>query len=369
MPLLRTPFAVQELVDYCIDFLHTCTPELKACALVSRSWSPAAQMHLFNCISIGFGVITTPDDLETIIRRWHCVCEVLSTSAKHREWVDSLEVDLHTASPDILIALSDLYFPRIRRIYTACKWSASETTTAIQKLFSHQTLSQVELYGSFDSLLGFTQIFENCSRHIKTVSFWQVYIGSNSSIEHLPPCETKIPIEVLSLLQSDTIHHWLNSPQCPFEFSTLKHLALDLESASVLDQPAISGILPRTERLSIQRPFPTENVTTTISLVPFTNLTYLELANPSDEFSWALQILSTLPRTNRVEIIRFPAPDTRFPDGQSGPEVDKLVLALRSPHLRAVELLYPPNAPPPVPAPEEHLLLLKALNLVRVRYS
>ena len=37
-----------EVMDRIIDFLYDCRPALRACSLVSPSWLPAAQFHLFN---------------------------------------------------------------------------------------------------------------------------------------------------------------------------------------------------------------------------------------------------------------------------------------------------------------------------------
>ncbi|KAJ7144158.1 hypothetical protein C8R44DRAFT_759548 [Mycena epipterygia] len=49
------PLDIQELLDQGIVLLHNSAPDLKACALVSRSWAGAAQRHLFRTISLMVG--------------------------------------------------------------------------------------------------------------------------------------------------------------------------------------------------------------------------------------------------------------------------------------------------------------------------
>ncbi|KAJ7662557.1 hypothetical protein DFH06DRAFT_1396626 [Mycena polygramma] len=49
---MQSPFAVQDLVDYLMDFLCHSKADLKTCALVCRSWLYPAQSHLFRRISI-----------------------------------------------------------------------------------------------------------------------------------------------------------------------------------------------------------------------------------------------------------------------------------------------------------------------------
>ncbi|EIW78455.1 hypothetical protein CONPUDRAFT_167459 [Coniophora puteana RWD-64-598 SS2] len=49
--LHRSPIP-PEMTDYIIDHLHDDTPALGACALVCRSWLPAARFHLFSSVSV-----------------------------------------------------------------------------------------------------------------------------------------------------------------------------------------------------------------------------------------------------------------------------------------------------------------------------
>ncbi|KAI8981268.1 hypothetical protein BD414DRAFT_420185 [Trametes punicea] len=48
-----------ELTDYIIDFLYSDARTLATCALVCRSWTPAARFHLFRSIVLHDHTFTT----------------------------------------------------------------------------------------------------------------------------------------------------------------------------------------------------------------------------------------------------------------------------------------------------------------------
>ncbi|KAJ7301825.1 hypothetical protein DFH08DRAFT_95993 [Mycena albidolilacea] len=127
--MLEGPFALQELIDYCLDFLHASGPDLKRCALVSRHWTNTCQKHLFSHIIIGSPGYSYEDSTFLAIRRrCHLRCEVLSTSPRLLGLVKSLQTHLDAIPPETLISFAKLSFPSLRRIIVSGTWIPASAT-------------------------------------------------------------------------------------------------------------------------------------------------------------------------------------------------------------------------------------------------
>ncbi|KAJ6527905.1 hypothetical protein DFH09DRAFT_1371364 [Mycena vulgaris] len=362
-----SPMDVQELVDYCIDFHFASAPELKACALVSRSWTQTAQMHLFNHVIIG-----SPGFYQTnlpSLNRLRCsrLFEVLNASSRLIRWIESIQIHLNTVPPDVLDILSTFPLVRLRRIVVAGTWSPRSVSVidAIQELLSLGTLTELSISGNFDYLSEFTQVLERCSPNIKEVSFCAVQIGRRSAnaLGDLPPSERRIEVNGLDLSWSEGIHDWLNSPQCPFDFTNLKRLRLH-ENTSLLQWPAFAPSIPRVEHLQFQPRIPGPPL---IDLAPFTNLKSIEILVTNEyDVSLALQVLSTMAPLNHIHTLRLRLPHTGIPDADLGAEIDTQIVALPLPHLQAVELVYRPAARARI---MKRLPLLNARKLVRLYFA
>ncbi|KAJ6564468.1 hypothetical protein B0H19DRAFT_78903 [Mycena capillaripes] len=353
----KSPLAVQELIDYCLDFLHASPPDLKRCALVGRNWTKSAQMHLFNHIVIGSAGDWNPTFLARARTRCRLLCEVLDTSPRLLRLVESLQIHLDTIPPDALSSFANLSFPCLRRIFVSGNWMPA-SAILIQELFSLGTLTAISISGNFASLSAFTQILGQCSTSITNVSFCS--IRTPTTIIHGDPSDRRIEVYGLDLWWSSGIHDWLNSPQCPFDFSNLRRLRLN-ENTSLPQWPAFAPSIPRVEHLQFQPQVPG---LTAIDFAPFTNLQCIEIfIEFRDDVSSALHTLSTIARTNHIQTIRFRLTHTSIPNAESGAEMDRALSTLPIPHLRAVELVYITSPSPTVAA---NLPLLNARRLLRV---
>ncbi|KAJ7087430.1 hypothetical protein C8R44DRAFT_30651 [Mycena epipterygia] len=110
MPPSGSPLALQELIDYCIDFLFASAANLKACALVSRSWTQPAQMHLFNLIVLGSSGYTHGETGLLTLTRARCgrLFEAFASSPRLVGSIESLQIYLDTVAIDILTTISRL---------------------------------------------------------------------------------------------------------------------------------------------------------------------------------------------------------------------------------------------------------------------
>ncbi|KAJ7757253.1 hypothetical protein DFH07DRAFT_819677 [Mycena maculata] len=336
------PLVVQELVDYCIDFLHASPPDLKACAIVNRSWTHSAQIHLFNHIVIGAPGYTYGDKtcLATTRRRCRRLWELLNASRRHIEWIKSIQIHLDSTPPDTFTLFADLTFTHLRRVSVSGNWVEGTGVQTVQELLSVPTLTAISISGNFMSLSLFAHVLERCCANINDVSFCNIKISpAQNSLVDVGSSDRRITIDSLDLWWSDNIHDWLNSPQCPFNFSNLRRLRLN-ENTSLPNWDAFVASVPRVEYLQFQ-PLTTDLGLSKIDLASFTNLKCIEIfVEYKVDLSKTFAILSTMARPNHIQTIRFRFPHPSVLDADSGAKFDQQVLALPMPHLAAVELVY-----------------------------
>ncbi|KAJ6534196.1 hypothetical protein B0H19DRAFT_1271924 [Mycena capillaripes] len=128
------PLAVQELVDHCVDFLRDSNPDLKACALVSRSWVHPAQSRLFRKFST--------EDL------WAPFLEALEASPHLIRHVRHLHIDLFLYTVDIstLSQICSFPFTHIDSVDIEIRSLSEPIVMPLQKLLGFPTLRSAEVY-------------------------------------------------------------------------------------------------------------------------------------------------------------------------------------------------------------------------------
>ncbi|KAJ7203971.1 hypothetical protein C8J57DRAFT_1407710 [Mycena rebaudengoi] len=96
-------FHVPELTDQVIDHLHADPDALRACALVSSSWTPASQFHIFFSVNIHHNTAC------------RLLCELISHSPHIESYVRNIYVYFESTRPTF-DALADLRLPELRRL-------------------------------------------------------------------------------------------------------------------------------------------------------------------------------------------------------------------------------------------------------------
>ncbi|KAJ7100903.1 hypothetical protein B0H15DRAFT_1018174 [Mycena belliarum] len=360
----QNPMAVQELVDYCIDFLFDSVPDLKACALVNRSWLATAQLHLFNQIVIGSSGYSYGESALPARTRQRCIrlFQVLSASPRLLGLVRGLWIHVDTTPDDTMDAISLFPFLRLQQISVSGNW-VGRALSATQALFALPTLIKISIAGNFRSLADFAWILQRCSPTVRDVSFCRVSIAPGGLLSDPSPPLPRIEIESLDLWWSDRIHDWLNSAQCHFGFTNLKQLRLN-ENTTLPQWPAFSASISRIEHLQFQPQVPGPAI---IDLAPFTRLRSIEIfLEYRDDVSPALETLSTIAPVNQLATLRLRVGKAHLPDAALGAELDARISSLALPHLQAVELVYRVQ-PRAFAAVAGTLPLLNARRLVRVR--
>ncbi|KAJ7019828.1 hypothetical protein C8F04DRAFT_326043 [Mycena alexandri] len=227
--LPRFVLAIPELLDHIVDYLADSPEDLLACALVSKSWVPRAQFHLFRKVEL-----LPPskwNDTQVHVR----LLEILRASRQLRSLVRYLSFSL---SIRLLDCLDSIPLPNLEEISVECTddqyiWCMDiKTSLRVRDIFmSIPTLSRVNFSGQFQSISIFHHYFENCAANIQSLELVDVYlVDEGHEIPPDPPpsfIPSRMQLSRLSLPNdSPWIDAWILGPHCPFGFSQLKSLQL-----------------------------------------------------------------------------------------------------------------------------------------------
>ncbi|KAF8206175.1 hypothetical protein K438DRAFT_463134 [Mycena galopus ATCC 62051] len=145
---------IPELLDHTIDFLSESRADLLSSALVSKSWVPSAQSHLF-------AKITLPEDTKLM--------KMLEASPHLGHFIRCLSVSLNI---HMLRDVVGLALPRLEELSVQCTDDHHvhlETGFLVQSLLRLPTIRHVVLGGLFSSIGVIHTYFDNCSQVIQRV--------------------------------------------------------------------------------------------------------------------------------------------------------------------------------------------------------
>ncbi|KAJ6525836.1 hypothetical protein DFH09DRAFT_1188257 [Mycena vulgaris] len=283
-----SPLNVPELLSDCISHLQESTADLAACAVVSRSWTYAAQSHLFRNIFISLQwPLTTP--LPCLNQRCSRFLEMTSTSPHLSRFVLCLELYPEALSPENFAALLKLPFPKLRTLrILSLRPLTLALVAGMKQLLS---LPSLEYYG--DPSI-FQHIWKRLSPSVKGIEL--ICPGLDSSLL-APMLAAPLKIESLKVRGSRGIVRWLASDRCAFDFSHLRALHLG-NNSGLLHAPAFIAAAKTLELLEIDA----RRGTYAIDLSPYTRLEFLHIFCGSDEhLPKVFETLRTIPRRNRIE--------------------------------------------------------------------
>ncbi|KAJ7463832.1 hypothetical protein B0H11DRAFT_2052354 [Mycena galericulata] len=224
-----SPLVIQELIDHCLDFLHDSPHDLRACALVCRSWATSAQIHLFSTVSVGyFGFCNNR-------RSCHLRCsrlfDILDASPRLVRYVKCMEIFLNCVPDETIELISTVPFTHLRRITVAGSCSGVRVISVIQKLLGVGSLRDIAIWASFDSAEDFSQVLQDCSPHVEALYFRHVRVKAIQRHRYTSTYSTtsgpdKIKISTLGLVDALPVNDWLEEPQSPFDFSEVRRLSV-----------------------------------------------------------------------------------------------------------------------------------------------
>ncbi|KAJ7436615.1 hypothetical protein FB451DRAFT_1307090 [Mycena latifolia] len=317
----RSPLQIQELLDQCIEFLCDSPTDLKACALVSRSWTSAAQAQLFSQISTRSPWSTDP---------WCRLQQILQTPHLIRH-IHQLHLNWRELSIETFSAICEFPFTHLHSVYIRHLSPVPPSVgIAMKELLSRPTLRRITITAYFQESSNFRQIWDLCSPNIRHLEFY-CSLGSFDSSGPLPHrgC-TRRTLESLRIGTVRDIDTWLMDDQCPFDISCLKVFSI-YGSDGVIRWQQFSSSLRTIEVLDFHLwAVPVLD----LSAFPNLMLVRMELGTAS-RLQGVLDTLSTIPRASRIRTIVICSRD--LPDGCCDLLDNKLVALPVNP-LPALEL-------------------------------
>ncbi|KAJ7687310.1 hypothetical protein B0H14DRAFT_3055832 [Mycena olivaceomarginata] len=289
-------FAIQELVENCIQHLRGFDRDLKSCTLVCLAWVYPGQSHL--------RLLDVFRDSPHLL---HLVHEL------------RLQLDhLHEQDMDILADLSKIPFTALKRL-SLCNYTLPTRDPLIisfQRLIAIQSLHQLEISCRFDSVVDFHRIFQMRGERIRNLVFRHLWLENSTEPSNLSgeALGSAAKIDSLELCDSVDIHSWLFKP-C---FLTVGIDADATLLAELGESPAATTIETLTLNLCMSKvhDWPYQR----LHLGPFVALRRLTILSMDGDngISVTLGMLSTAPAPNLIHeitilLLELPRPEcTRF---------------------------------------------------------
>ncbi|KAJ7436427.1 hypothetical protein FB451DRAFT_1454751 [Mycena latifolia] len=230
--------------------------DLKACAVIARSWTSAAQSHIFNKL-----LIRDPpwNDL------WPRLQEVLRVSPHLIRYIRRLRLLSDELSLEVFSTICD--FPYIN----------------LRSVLSLPTLARVVLASYFITPAIFLQMWERCSPTIRHLVL--------SCHFHLSSPEAIVSV--------DYLRDWLMHDLCPSDFSRLKLLSFWYAHGAVLRSARFAAALRNLEVFDLVL-WQSDD---TLDLSTLPNLRLLRMRPMSDSVQIILATLSMIPATSCIRRI------------------------------------------------------------------
>ncbi|KAJ7075221.1 hypothetical protein B0H15DRAFT_867569, partial [Mycena belliarum] len=153
----------QELLIHIVEFLSDSPADLRACALVSRSFVHAAQSQIFQEISFGFGYTSVLEE----DRRSNRLLETLHGAPHLAQHVRRLRLLPNRISGETLFEICSFPFPRLRAVFCSNFNLSPVTAAALRQLLALPTLLSVEIACHVPQRLVFVELWSLCSPSIK----------------------------------------------------------------------------------------------------------------------------------------------------------------------------------------------------------
>ncbi|KAJ7697206.1 hypothetical protein B0H17DRAFT_1328937 [Mycena rosella] len=213
-------FAVQELVDPCIGLLESAS-DLRASALVSRSWAYPAQSHIFSEITLSYADLP---ETERLCSRFQ---DTLHTSPHLTRHVRRLYIHADRLSIEKFAEICTFAFTHLESVLvTGIADLTLSHAIALQQLISLPTITSVKL-GCRTELSVFFQIWDRCSPSIRDLFLIFTLQSTETFTPISHPPSSHIRLESLRIPIADGALDWLRHEMCPFELSGLKGLSIN----------------------------------------------------------------------------------------------------------------------------------------------
>ncbi|KAJ7767037.1 hypothetical protein DFH07DRAFT_1058596 [Mycena maculata] len=268
------PLRLPELLNLIVGLLHPSDSDLRACALVARSWVFPTQSLLFEDIRFLDSSHHRSNGDEYL-----CLCflGMMYTSPHLLRHICRLEATEHCLTHESFCRLCLLPFPRLQNVIINPYGMSYASVVAIQQLLSLPTLLPCYVWRSGVSS--------------PTPPLFFIFGGSDNF--NLIPARSAAPIKLVSLTiirMNDAVGAWMQHNIFPFDISGLKISQVG-DHTDVLRRPTFTPAHRTIEALEFDITSPDGS----IDLSWFPNLTFLRLHIHRDyTYTWWSNFSSTL---------------------------------------------------------------------------
>ncbi|KAJ7462998.1 hypothetical protein FB451DRAFT_1266540 [Mycena latifolia] len=352
---MANALSIQELVEQCIEFLRDSVSDLQACALVSPSWTPAAQALIFKEVS------TKPGSSQ---RSWARLHQTLYTSPHLIRYIHRLRLDSHALSDETFSAICEFPFTHLH--YASLVYGGDMSLPvglSIQQLLSLPAIKRVKLATSFTDPSIFLRIWDRCSSSLTHMELFCVQTSTQAMPPILQRFAGRVALESFSIVGVLNLMAWLMHDLCPLDVSHLKTLStgMGMEADELLRSHKFAPALRTIEALD------TFSQAGAIDLSALPNLVLIRMLVQSTSWQSALDTLSTLPASSHVRKIVILATVDTIPSFCA--QLDSKVISLAVRPLPVLELETPSQAGASMESLDEYFPQLASRNLVRCRLS
>ncbi|KAJ7495531.1 hypothetical protein FB451DRAFT_1550903 [Mycena latifolia] len=282
------PLCLPELVHHCLEFLPESSPDLPACALVSRAWTGAAQRRLFETLSFS---------LKDQEYRWDEMQDMFRSSPHLIPYVRRIDINADRLSIETLSAVCNIAFTHLAHVSIFhISVLSLPMALAFQRLLSLPTLRYVSVNSIFTDPVMFFKMWDGCSAGIRHLEL------SRSPPDYIPtefyhPPDSPISLE--SLRTTGESAAWLTHAACPFDLSRMKLLSISNHTEIGWEALASANAQQTIEAFDFvalaPHPF-------NLSSLPRLNFLRVSVPYPA-QLPVVIRTLSTIPPANRIRKI------------------------------------------------------------------
>ncbi|KAJ7616057.1 hypothetical protein FB45DRAFT_873336 [Roridomyces roridus] len=212
---MSSPLDITELLDHIIDFLDS-SANLRACALVQRSWVHLAQSRIFASVNFtpqneDFGRLLAALDTSP-----HLVASI-STLSVDRVNIARAPADFHRISALGYTCLTHLVLFALPSI------STPQIFSSIKTLVGTQSLTSVLLDGTFLTPAQSFDVWDGCSTNIRRLAYAPPRAAAAFNASNCNPAQLTKKVKLDSIFYVGPVW-WFNHPSSQFDVSSLRAL-------------------------------------------------------------------------------------------------------------------------------------------------
>ncbi|KAJ7798986.1 hypothetical protein B0H14DRAFT_2904611 [Mycena olivaceomarginata] len=308
-----TALNVQELCDLIAGFLQESKWDLRACSLLSPSFTSAAQRYLFADIIFNRGTLDIDDvsRLERYDEAKACarLCAVLRSSPHLIPFIRRMRASLE---PGVLTPLSKVDFPNLYDIVFHRRTggaASAETIALAARLIGSLSIRRVGLLSpAFNGMQDFIRLFAQHTPALDSIFLDKVLLdetGTQEANVTLPPPSSRVRVKTLRWDWNHEFPTLLLNSALPLDLSSV----VDLDFSGELSTDVWRLVQPNREslrRLAVDAQLVVEGNEYRAAdphpalLADLAALTHLTLMTPAHHLADAATLLGHLPRENNL---------------------------------------------------------------------